>query len=106
MPTLIFVNKIDRRGADASACCGDRREAGAGDRPDGIARPDASRRRRRDDVFTRLALLADHDDELLAAYVDDEPVPTAASRELAEQTGGAVHPVFFGSAAPARASTR
>jgi ribosomal protection tetracycline resistance protein len=51
---------------------------------------------------TRLAeLLAEHDDALLAAYVDDEAtIPHGLLRsELAAQTGRAlVHPVFFGSA--------
>jgi ribosomal protection tetracycline resistance protein len=46
-------------------------------------------------------LLADHDDAILAAYVDDDA--TVSYRrlrgELAAQTGHAlVHPVFFGSA--------
>ena len=47
-------------------------------------------------------VLADHDDALLAAYVDDEArglVRAGCARELAAQTARAlVHPVFFGSA--------
>jgi ribosomal protection tetracycline resistance protein len=45
-------------------------------------------------------LLADHDDTLLAEYVDDTNVPYGRlRRELATQTRrAAVHPVFFGSA--------
>ena len=82
IPTLIFVNKIDRRGRAArDACCSEIAEKltpaivamgsarglgtrGAGFTPYGAA----------DAAFTaRLAeLLADHDDALLAAYVDDE----------------------------------
>ena len=48
-----------------------------------------------------LELLAEHDESLLAAYVDDEAsVPYARLREvLAAQTAESrVHPVFFGSA--------
>jgi ribosomal protection tetracycline resistance protein len=110
IPTLIFVNKIDRRGADpervlaaiserltpATIPMGAVHQAGtrsASVTPYGPA----------DHHFTtRLAeLLADHDDRLLAAYVEE----TAAlpygrlRRELAVQAGRAlVHPVFFGSA--------
>jgi ribosomal protection tetracycline resistance protein len=110
LPTLIFVNKIDRRGAQydrvlqriserltpaiipmGSACGLGTRSAGC--TPYGAA----------DAAFTAsLAdLLADHDDELLAAYLDDE---TAVSyRQLRDVLAtrarlGLVHPVFFGSA--------
>ncbi|MFD1541222.1 elongation factor G [Nonomuraea guangzhouensis] len=110
IPTLLFVNKIDRRGAQdegllrtiaekltpAIVAMGSARDLGtreAAFAPFGPA----------DDAFTaRLAeVLADHDDALLAAYVHDE---TAVSYrrlrgELAAQTGRALaHPVFFGSA--------
>ena len=110
VPTLVFVNKIDRRGANdervlqgiaeklapAVVPMGSARELGtraAGFAPWGAA----------DTAFTaRLAsLLSEHDDELLAAFVDDEAsVPYRRLREeLAAQTGRAlVHPVFFGSA--------
>ncbi|MEV4538915.1 GTP-binding protein [Asanoa sp. NPDC049518] len=47
-----------------------------------------------------LPLLAEHDDELLAAFVDDRPVSSAALRvALRTQTAaGLVHPLLFGSA--------
>ncbi|MDP9410931.1 MAG: TetM/TetW/TetO/TetS family tetracycline resistance ribosomal protection protein [Actinomycetota bacterium] len=110
IPTLIFVNKIDRAGAQyerllqsiserltpAIIPMGSARDLGtraADFTPHGAA----------DVAFAaRLAdLLADHDDELLAAYVDDEKEVSyrRLRGELAAQTGRAlVHPVFFGSA--------
>jgi ribosomal protection tetracycline resistance protein len=110
IPTLIFVNKIDRGGAQpervlaeiaarltpavvAMGTAGDPGTRGATWLPFGPA----------DDAFTaRLAgTLAEHDDELLAAYVDDDQsLPYARLRaELAAQTRQAlVHPVYFGSA--------
>ncbi len=110
IPTLVFVNKLDRRGADL-----DRTLTALAARltPDVIAMtgatgqgtPDAAAvpYTAADPAFTaRLAeLLADHDDRLLAAYVRDE---SALSHDrlraaLAEQTGRAlVHPVYAGSA--------
>jgi len=80
IPTLVFVNKTDRTGAD----------------PDRVVR----------DLNARLApvipldraaeLLAEHDDEALAAYVDGKPL----SRDLlvARTRDATVHPVFAGSA--------
>jgi ribosomal protection tetracycline resistance protein len=110
IPTLIFVNKIDRRGANPERVLEEIAEKltpaiipmgsvrdpgmrGAGFTPYGPA--DAA-------VVARLAdLLADHDDALVAAYVDDETTISYCQlrRELAAQTRRAlVHPVFFGSA--------
>jgi len=110
IPTLIFINKIDRGGAQrerllqsiseklARAIVPMGSTSGLGTRgalytPYGTA--DA-------DFTSRLVdLLSDHDHALLAAYIDDEA--TVSYRrlrgELAAQTGRAlVHPVFFGSA--------
>ena len=108
-PTLIFANKLDRGGADAGrvlraiaerltpavVAMGSAHDLGtpaAGSRLYGPADP----------AFTaRLAeLLADHDDRLLAAYVEGTPVPyRRLRRELAAQVArGLVHPVFLGSA--------
>ncbi len=110
VPTLLFVNKVDRVGADL----------------DGVV--DAIRRRLTTDVLpmgyvdragTRAAtfapyrpddaafvdlvteVLAEHDDALLAAYVDGRACrATRLRRAMAEQTGAAVlHPVYAGSAA-------
>ena len=110
IPTLIFVNKIDRAGADARrvlraisqrltpavVAMGRPRgqgTRGAGLRPYGAGDPD----------FTaRLAeVLADHDDALLADYVADEAGLSYGrlTAALAAQSRRAlVHPVFFGSA--------
>lgn len=102
VPTLVFVNKIDRRGARDEAvlrAVTERltpavvpmgRTVGQGTPQARFApglTPDA------------LDVLADHDDRLLTAYVEDG-VPDALLRAaLADQTARAlVHPVFFGSA--------
>ncbi len=109
VPTLMFVNKIDRSGAGyerllaaisdrltpAIVPMGSARELGtrvAGFTPAGGA----------DAVFTaRLAeVLAEQNESILAAYVHGEPgVSHRLREELAAQTRRAlVHPVFFGSA--------
>jgi ribosomal protection tetracycline resistance protein len=110
VPTLVFVNKIDRAGAGEKRVLTELAERltpaivalgsvrGAGTRAAGFVPADNG-----DDGFTaRLAsVLAENDDGLLAALVDDESsVPISRLRaELAAQTGGAlVHPVLFGSA--------
>ncbi|MEV0595363.1 translation factor GTPase family protein [Nonomuraea cavernae] len=110
IPTLVFVNKIDRRGArdadllrsmseklspsivamGSALALGTARAAFTPHAPDDPG------------LVTALAeLLTGHDDTLLAAYLDDEKALTheRLRRELAAQTGRAlVHPVFFGSA--------
>jgi ribosomal protection tetracycline resistance protein len=110
IPTLIFVNKIDRSGAaydsvlrsisarltPAVIAMGTVRglgTAGASFRPSGAA----------DAGFTaRLAdLLAERDDALLAAYVADESAvsyPRLRAGLAAQSRQALVHPVFFGSA--------
>ena len=111
IPTLIFVNKVDRRGADcervlkaivhkltdaaiAMGSVGDEGTRNAVFRATPFADP----------VFAArlVEVLADHDDALLAAYLDDERPPIFTRRlraELATQTELAlVHPVFCGSA--------
>ncbi|MFI1396095.1 GTP-binding protein [Streptomyces sp. NPDC020681] len=110
IPTLVFVNKIDRGGAQYEGVLKSMSErltpavvamgsaGGLGTRDAGFAPYTAD-----DDGFTtRLVdLLADHDDMLLAAYVEgDSPLSYDRLRaELAEQTRQTlVHPVFFGSA--------
>jgi len=110
IPTLIFVNKIDRGGAQYERVLRTISEkltpaiipmgsaSGLGTR-DAVATPYAAADA---DFTSRLVeLLADHDDALLAAYVEDDT--TVSHRQLrcqlAAQTRQAlVHPVFFGSA--------
>lgn len=110
IPTLIFVNKLDRAGADLDAVVRQLRERltprivplGTAERPggrDAAFRPFTAD----DDGFgARLVdVLADGDDALLAEFVDD---PARVShrrllRSLARQSRRAdVHPVFAGSA--------
>ncbi|MEU1628149.1 translation factor GTPase family protein [Streptomyces sp. NPDC020096] len=110
IPTLIFVNKVDRRGARIEhvlrgmsekmspaiipmGSVGGLGTRGAFTAPYGAA----------DDEFTAklVDLLADHDETLLATYVEDEKAVSCdrLREELAAQTRRAlVHPVFFGSA--------
>jgi ribosomal protection tetracycline resistance protein len=88
VPTLIFVNKLDRVGADADRVL---EEISARLTP-AIAPVD--------DRAKLAEVLADRDESLLAAYVEGDGVPYRRLREeLAAQTGRAlVHPVFVGSA--------
>jgi ribosomal protection tetracycline resistance protein len=90
VPTLIFVNKIDRRGADPERVVR------------GIAEKLTPSIARMGAAHSELAeVLAANDDALLAAYVDDEASLSYARLRavLAVQTKRAlVHPVFFGSA--------
>ncbi|WP_406431615.1 TetM/TetW/TetO/TetS family tetracycline resistance ribosomal protection protein [Streptomyces sp. NBC_00631] len=103
IPTLVFVNKIDRRGARDDAVLAQLarrlavplvpmgRPTGLGTRAarflPGLG-PDA------------LDALADHDDALLAAYLDGGVTGDRLRAALARQTRRAlVHPVYFGSAA-------
>ena len=111
VPTLIFVNKIDRGGAQYERLLQSIAEKlspaiipmgatdGLGTRG-AIYEPYGAS----DAAFSDglVDLLADHDDAFLAAYVDDET--TVSYRRLraglAAQTGRALaHPVYFGSAA-------
>ncbi|MGW6274584.1 GTP-binding protein [Streptomyces sp. NPDC055060] len=111
IPTLVFVNKIDRRGARhedllreiAERLVPDIVPMGAprdlGGREGAFVPFDGG-----DPSFTaRLVdVLAAHDDDLLSAYVDDEAGLSyrRLRAALGAQTGQAlVHPVYFGSAA-------
>jgi ribosomal protection tetracycline resistance protein len=110
VPTLMFVNKVDRTGADLDhvlAAISRRltpdilpmgRITGAGSRTASYDafRPDDSDFRERE-----TAVLAEHDEALLAAYVEGRARPDAQLwAEIAAQTRtGVLHPVFAGSAA-------
>jgi ribosomal protection tetracycline resistance protein len=110
LPALIFVNKIDRAGA---ACEPVLRSITARLTPAVVPMGTVTGPGTRDAGFlpydtadaglaVRLAdLLAEHDDALLAAYVDDQTTLSCGRlrAELTAQTRAAlVHPVFFGSA--------
>jgi ribosomal protection tetracycline resistance protein len=105
LPVLLFVNKIDRRGARSEALLGEIAvKLGIEVVPMGSVR----------DLGTKHAAfvpyagtaaevvepLADHNDLLLTAYLADRPMTAERVRgELAELIRtGHVHPVFFGSA--------
>ncbi|GAA3149477.1 GTP-binding protein [Streptomyces rectiviolaceus] len=111
IPTLVFVNKIDRRGARHEGLLRDISERLV---PDIVPMGTTRGLGGRDGAFvpfdggdtsftTRLVdALAAHDDALLSAYVDDEAGLSyrRLRGELGTQTKQAlVHPVFFGSAA-------
>ncbi len=111
IPVLIFVNKIDRRGADEQRVLRDIRArltraivpmgsvTGLGSRAATFASYGAA-----DAGFTAglAETLAEHDDALLAAFVADEtavPYPRLRAGLVSQTRQGLVHPVFFGSAA-------
>ncbi|KQV20789.1 hypothetical protein ASC97_28550 [Rhizobium sp. Root1203] len=109
VPTIVFVNKIDRRGADdRHALANLRSRLSDAIVPMGYATapgtPDAAfvAFSWKDRQFRSAVLeaLAEHDDRLLEAFADDADVPGGTlSAALAMQTAaGSVHPVFFGSA--------
>ncbi|MEO8510272.1 MAG: translation factor GTPase family protein [Chloroflexota bacterium] len=110
VPTLIFVNKIDRAGADSERVVAEmaRRLAprfipmqrvheigGRTARVESFAGDDSI-------LWTALAeILAEGDESILRAYIGDDATlsPLRLREQLAAQTGrGIVHPVFFGSA--------
>jgi ribosomal protection tetracycline resistance protein len=110
LPTLLFVNKVDRRGADPDRVL---RHVAATLSPSivpmgmvagaGGGAAAFSRWAEGDVAFAaRLVdVLGDHDDELAAAYLEDESAvsPRRLWQELTRQTSLAlVHPVFLGSA--------
>ena len=110
VPTLLFVNKIDRAGADVEGVLEAIRSRLTPDiLPMGSAAGLGSRAatftpyRADDDAFREreTVVLAEHDDALLAAYVEGRRrSPGQLLAEAAAQTRDAVlHPVFAGSAA-------
>ena len=108
-PTVLFVNKIDRAGADdervlqaiaerlTSAIVSMGTVEDLGTRDAGVVPLGAG-----DTTFRRRLgeLLAEEDESILAAFLEDDALPYGRLRTaLAAQTGRArVHPVFFGSA--------
>jgi ribosomal protection tetracycline resistance protein len=110
IPTLLFVNKIDRRGAQYGTLLASIGELLAADilAMGDVSGPGTSVAEfvpfdARDDAFRAALLdrLTALDDELLAAYVADEGKVTARRlrRAVAAQTRRArLYPVFFGSA--------
>ena len=111
VPTLIFVNKIDRAGADDTRVIATlMRRLSSGMVPMGsvrdVGKPDAAFVPFVDDDATHRAalteILAEHDEAILRSFVADDAslTPARLRTALAAQTRqGWVHPVFFGSAA-------
>ncbi len=101
IPTLIFINKIDRTGARRAGVLA---EIATRLTPDIVPMNDAhDLGSRQADVEPRRIsheALAEHDDALLAAYVQGAPIPAdLLEKTLKAQTANAeVHPVYFGSA--------
>ncbi|MFK0017406.1 GTP-binding protein [Streptomyces sp. NPDC091027] len=109
LPTLLFVNKVDRMGARYGSLLDEIRRklslavvpmVGVDDigSKNAVVRPlSLDQGRYRDEV---LEVLAENDDTLLAHFVDEiAPTGGELGRRLAEQTArGQVHPVYFGSA--------
>nr|WP_187361141.1 TetM/TetW/TetO/TetS family tetracycline resistance ribosomal protection protein [Phytoactinopolyspora mesophila] len=108
IPTVLFVNKIDRRGARYDGLVAEIAEKLT---PAAIPMGTARGLGTRHATFVPHAadnagfsahlaeLLTDHDDALLAAYVEERVSHRRLRKALAAQTGRAlVHPVFFGSA--------
>ena len=98
VPTLIFVNKIDRAGADPDRVLMEmRRRLAPGVVPMGppVVKSDTQL----DALLTES--LAEHDEAILRAFVGEAPLTDVELRRaLGEQTRrGWIHPVFFGSAA-------
>lgn len=102
IPTLVFVNKIDRRGARPDAVLRTiSRRLTAAVVPMGTADAPGTRDARFVPGLAPSALdvLADHDDELLRAYVEDTVSCDRLRSALADQTRQAlVHPVYAGTA--------
>ncbi len=88
IPTILFVNKMDRLGADGERAL------------DGIRERVSSAAVAVEDGVALAEQLAENDDDLLAQLVDGTDVaPHDVRAALREQTrAGLVHPVFFGSA--------
>ncbi|MFE9614212.1 GTP-binding protein [Streptomyces sp. NPDC006012] len=103
IPTLIFVNKIDRRGARTGEVL---RAMARRLTPSLVPMGTATALGTPAARFVpglgagALDVLADQDDDLLAAYVEGAVTPGRLRAALAAQTRQArVHPVYFGSAA-------
>jgi ribosomal protection tetracycline resistance protein len=110
VPTLIFVNKLDRAGASTDRVLDAIRRritpaiapmgsaSGLGTRAAAFEPGDLQNRAFRASLAE---ILAERDEEILAAFVDSDagPSPDRVREALVNQArGGEVHPLFFGSA--------
>ncbi|WP_405553188.1 TetM/TetW/TetO/TetS family tetracycline resistance ribosomal protection protein [Streptomyces canus] len=101
IPTLVFVNKVDRRGARYEGvlrAIAERLTPAVV--PMGTVGGLGGREARFIPEIGAYDVLADHDDDLLSAYVEGRVGTDLLHRALVAQTRQAlVHPVYFGSAA-------
>jgi ribosomal protection tetracycline resistance protein len=101
LPTLIFVNKIDRVGARAEPLLVEiAQKLSVCVLPLNTVRDIGTPAVRTEPSNPEAEVLAEHDDTLLAALVDGtEPSPDQLRKAIAAQTvDGLLHPVVFGSA--------
>ena len=104
VPTLLFVNKIDRRGARHHDLLADIRRllsptAIALSEPADLGTPVAAATPRRPNDTELAEALAEHSDTVLASYLDGSVPDDLLHKELLAQVHAAlVHPVYFGSA--------
>lgn len=109
VPTVVFVNKIDRRGADGRGALENLRSrlsdaivpmgyATATGTPDAAFAVGSWRDRHFRSAVVQA--LAEHDDELFEAFAEDADVPGDAllSALVMRTADGMVYPVYFGSA--------
>ncbi|WP_163506140.1 elongation factor G [Fodinicola acaciae] len=103
IPTLLFVNKIDRRGA---RCAETFRSIAEKLDPavvpmgtaTGLGTPQAAFQPRLEPTPRLLEMLADNDDDFLAAYVNGTTLPDIRPTVADQSRRGLLHPVYFGSA--------
>ena len=107
VPTLMFVNKIDRTGAGYDRAFDAIRLLAPEPRTDGIgARARYARRAVQDIGRGHRRSRGRNDDALLSAYVDGTLGRRLRAAVAAQTVASLVHPVFFGSALTGAASTR
>jgi ribosomal protection tetracycline resistance protein len=103
IPTLIFVNKLDRMGAQYDAVL---QQIAGKLTPSMVPMGEATHLGTPEATFkpivqkdTLLNVLTEHDDNLLQRYVDGSLTPDVVQSALTSQARAAlVHPVYFGSA--------
>lgn len=100
IPTLVFVNKIDRRGARPDGVLHELTQRLAPVVPLGAVVDAGTRAARFVPAAPPLDVLAEHDDTVLAAYVEETTLSTSDVRAalVGATRRAVVHPVVFGSA--------
>jgi len=99
VPTLIFINKADRAGADADGVIATMRRRLA---PGVLPMADLADAQRR---IAALEMLAEHDEAMLDAYVSDPgslPIERLWASVATQTRAGFIYPAFVGAAARGR----